>query len=511
MSTSHPRPHRARAQQTLPLLVATCLTILAISAAAALAISAAAAASATQPSATISSTALRGALATRRADQRTHAHDSSRLSACLRTHPGRCDTQRLAVKRSRIRLGAAERKVLSLTAHIARKRHASGAAHTPGGTGEIGSASTGGAASAGSTTRTSSSSSGASTGTDTTKTLDSGASPPEILTGKGTLGSTGLGGGPSSEGPSATSTGFQPGLNSGSDPTYDIPGAAQLGAKLVRIAFDINETPQQMETVIAEYAAKGIQVEPMASFYGKLPTPAEAQNLGGWAKAFGPSGSFWAHRSGTPEPIQSIEFGNETSYSYQYSNDTIAGYASRAQTYALRFAEAVSSIRSSNPSVGLLAQGDAGNANSAWVENMFKAVPNLGGMVAGWTIHPYGPEWRGRLETLIQQTAAQGAPSTIPIDVTEWGLSSDEGHCLTENYGWNACMSYQEAGEALTETVSEMRQMLGSRLDMFMLYQVRDQEATGAGDQRESYFGALQHELQPKGAYTTAVKSLLSA
>jgi hypothetical protein len=53
--------------------------------------------------------------------------------------------------------------------------------------------------------------------------------------------------------------------------------------------------------------------------------------------------------------------------------------------------------------------------------------------------------------------------------------------------------------------------MLGSRLDMFMLYQVRDQEATGAGNQRESYFGALQHELQPKGAYTTAVESLLSA
>jgi hypothetical protein len=503
MSTSHPRPHRVRAQQAIALLTATCLTILAFSAGAA--------ANTTQPTATISSTALHGALAARRADRRVLAHNSRRLSVCLHTHPGRCDAQRLAVKRSGIRLGAAERKVLSLTAHIARGRHASGAAPTPGGTGEIGSAGAGGATSTGSTTRTSSSGSGTSTGTDTAKTLDSGAGPPESLTGKGTLGSTGFGGGLSSEEPSATSTGFQPGLNSGSDPTYDIPGAAQLGAKLVRIAFDINETPQQMEAVIAEYAAKGIQVEPMASFYGKLPTPAEAQNLSSWAKAFGPSGSFWARRSGTPEPIQSIEFGNETSYSYQYSNDTVAGYASRAQTYALRFAEAVSAIRSTNPSVGLLAQGDAGNANSAWVENMFKAVPNLGGLVAGWTIHPYGPEWRDRLETLIQQTAAQGAPSTIPIDVTEWGLSSDEGHCLTENYGWNACMSYQEAGEALTETVSEMRQMLGSRLDMFMLYQVRDQEATGASNQRESYFGALQHELQPKGAYTTAVESLLSA
>lgn len=497
-ATPHSRPHRARAQQTITLLVATCLTILAISAGAA--------AGATQPTATISSATLHVALSVRSADRRVLAHNSNELSICLHTPPNRCVAKRRAVKRSRIKLNAAERKVLSLTADIARRSHVSGTVHERG---RVGSGSSG-SSSTGSSTAPTSSTSPAWTGT--AKTPGSTTGPTESLAGsKEAIGSTGSSGSLLPEVPSATSAGFQPGLNSGSDPTYDIPGATQLGAKLVRIAFDINETPQQMETVIAEYAAKGIQVEPMASFYGELPTPAEAQNLGSWAKAFGPSGSFWTHKSGTPEPIQSIEFGNETSYSYQYSNDTVAGYASRAQTYALRFAEAVSAIRSTNPSVGLLAQGDAGNANTAWIENMFKAVPNLGNLVAGWTIHPYGPEWRGRLETLIQQTAAQGAPSTIPIDVTEWGLSSDEGHCLTENYGWNACMSYQEAGEALSETVSEMRQMLGSRLDMFMLYQVRDQEATGAGNQRESYFGALQHELQPKGAYTTAVKSLLGA
>ncbi len=495
MATSHPRPRRARAQQAIALLVATCLTILAISTAAG--------ARVTQPTATISSTTLHSALVTRAADRQALAHDSSRLQACLHTRHKRCSPERLALKRSHIKLTAAKRRVLALTARIARIRHTPPATRTSGTTGEPYSGN--------SPSSSAGTSDGAGDSTDGSNTNTGSGATENLIGGKGAIGSTGLGGNTQLEGPAAISTGFQPGLNSGSDPTYDIPGATQLGAKLVRIAFDIDETPQQMETVIAEYASKGIQVEPMASFYGKLPTPTEAQNLASWAKAFGPNGTFWEHRSGTPEPIQSIEFGNETSYSYQYSNDTVAGYASRAQTYALRFAEAVSAIRSTNPNVGLLAQGDAGNANSAWVENLFKAVPNLGELVAGWTIHPYGPEWRGRLETLIQQTAAQGAPSTIPIDVTEWGLSSDEGHCLTENYGWNACMSYQEAGEALSETASEMRQMLGSRLDMFMLYQVRDQEATGAGNQRESYFGALQHELQPKGAYTTAVKSLLSA
>jgi hypothetical protein len=142
---------------------------------------------------------------------------------------------------------------------------------------------------------------------------------------------------------------------------------------------------------------------------------------------------------------------------------------------------------------------------------MFKAVPNLGQYVAGWTIHPYGPGWRPRLEALIRETAAQGAPSNIPIDITEWGLATDNGKCLTENYGWNPCMTYSEAAEVLTRTVSEMRQVLGSRMGLFMLYQVRDKQPTGASNNREEYFGALQHELQPKGEYTTAAQALMAS
>jgi hypothetical protein len=266
-----------------------------------------------------------------------------------------------------------------------------------------------------------------------------------------------------------------------------------------------------MEPIVADYAAKGIQVEFLADFYASMPTPAEADSLATWAKTFGPGGSFWANRTDGQLAVKMIEFGNETSYSYQYSNDTTAGYASRAQTYALRFKEAATAVSAVNPGVGMLAQGDAGNAGSTWISNMFKAVPNLGQYVAGWTIHPYGPGWRSRFEALIAETAAQGAPSNIPIDVTEWGLSTDNGQCVTENYGWNACMTYDEAGEVLTRTVSEMRQMLGSRMGLFMLYQVRDKVAPGASNDREEYFGALQHELAPKGAYTTAAQALMAS
>jgi len=310
---------------------------------------------------------------------------------------------------------------------------------------------------------------------------------------------------------SSRSAAFQPGINSGSAAIWELPGAVQLGAKVVRIDMGIEESVAQLEPIIAAYAEKGIRVAPLAGFAGRLPTPAEAQNLASWARAFGAGGTFWAGRSDGRLAIQTIEFGNETSLSYQYNDNSPAGYASRAQTYALRFTEAARAIRAANTSVGLLAQGDSGNAGPAWVENMFKAVPGLGALVAGWTVHPYGPNWRVKFAEIISQTAAQGAPSTIPIDVTEWGLTSDNGRCLSENYGWNACMSYQEAAGVLSRTVTEMRQALNGRLGLLLLYQIRDQKPSGESTGREYYFGALQRELQPKGAYTTEVESLLAS
>lgn len=317
---------------------------------------------------------------------------------------------------------------------------------------------------------------------------------------------------PVKETPTPTpSTLFQPGINSGSSTAFDIPDSQQLGAKVVRMGWGIEATPKELAPVIAQYAAVGIRVAPLAVFAGRIPSAAEAQNLASWARTFGPGGTFWANRSDGQLAIQTIEFGNETSYSYQYSDDSPSGYATRAQGYATRFAEAATAIKAANPGVGLLAQGDAGNAGPAWIENMFKAVPNLGALVAGWTIHPYGPGWRPRLEALVKTTAAQGAPSTIPIDITEWGLSTDNGDCVYENYGWNTCMTYQEAAEVLNRSVSEMRQTLNGRLGLFLLYDVRDQQAAGASNNREAYFGALQHETGTKGAFTEAVKALMSS
>src|ERR1700686_3329930 len=85
---------------------------------------------------------------------------------------------------------------------------------------------------------------------------------------------------------------FSPGLVSGSEP-LDLESAGKLGAKIVRLEWDISDPPSKLEPVIAAYAARGIRVAPLAGFYARIPTTAEALNLATWAKTYGSAGTFW--------------------------------------------------------------------------------------------------------------------------------------------------------------------------------------------------------------------------
>jgi hypothetical protein len=479
MFTSHPRSQRAWAQRITTLLVATCLTLLTLSAGAT--------ARATQPIATISGTVLRGPLAARTVDRRALAHNSRRLSTCLRARPGHCRADRHAVRRSRVKLTGIERKLRSLTARIARHHHK----HT---------------------------------GTPTSKGKRAPAAPPTASKSESRSGTrSGLGSTSDSTGSSAgsTSTGsFEVGVVAGSALTFERPFIQKLGAHTARMEFEIGTPTSQMAPIVEAYARAGIRPLLLASFHGTLPTTTEAQNLASWAATFGPGGTLWQGKSfpaGTA--VTDIEFGNETSFAYQYSDTSnasnwyaLSSYAARAQSYALRFKDAQIAIGAANSKVGLLAQADDGDSgSSAWIDNMFAAVPDLAGRVAGWTVHPYGPRWQLKIDKLVSSTAAHGASDTIPIFVTEWGLASDNGRCLSDNYGWNTCMTFSEASTTLSSTVGAMKARYGSRLAAFYLYQAHDQAAPGTSTNRESYFGAFQSNEAPKGAYTTTVESLLSA
>jgi hypothetical protein len=312
--------------------------------------------------------------------------------------------------------------------------------------------------------------------------------------------------------PPAGDPNFQPGLVDGPNVSAgDLQAASLLGAKVVRVGLSINTSVAELEPIVAGYASKGIRVAPLAEFSSEMPTPAEAQNLATWAKAFGPGGTFWADRSDGQLAIRSIEFGNETASGVEYgAQKGQPAYTKLAQDYATRLREAAEAINASGMHVGMLAQED--DETGDWINGMYSAVPDLTKYVAGWVIHPYGGEQynRGRLEELINQTAQHGA-STIPIDATEWGVSTDNGRCLSYNEGLNRCMTYEEAGLVLKSTITWMSKMLGNRLGDFFLYQSGDQDITGQSADWQGYFGVLQHNLAPKGAYTAQVEALLSS
>jgi hypothetical protein len=325
---------------------------------------------------------------------------------------------------------------------------------------------------------------------------------------------------PAPEGPPSSGS-FEMGENSGSSVLYELPALQQLSAHTARLEFGINTPVSQLEPIVEAYAKAGIRPLLLAGFHGRIPSTSEAQNLGSWAAAFGPGGTFWQGKNlPASAAVTNIEFGNETNDAYQFSETAstsnwynLPSYAERAQNYALRFASAETAIRGVNSHVGLLAQGgDGGCGCMTWVKNMFAAVPDLASRVAGWTIHPYGPEWKSTIDRLISQTSSVGAPSSIPVYVTEWGLTTDNGRCLSGgNFGFNACMSYSQAASTLESNLAAMRSEYGSRLRAFYLYQATDQKPSGAGSGREDYFGALQRNGASKGAYTTTVESLLAA
>ena len=314
---------------------------------------------------------------------------------------------------------------------------------------------------------------------------------------------------------------FKTGVVLGSATNWELPFAKQLGAKGARMEFDIDTPAADLAASVEAYAKAGIQPLLLAGFQGRTPTVAQAANLASWAAAYGPGGSFWTGK-GYPASVAvtKIEFGNESNQSWQYaslaSNPSWAStstYASIAQGYARAFKEAATKIEAANAGVGLLAIGDAPGNWAQWMNNVYAAVPDFSDYVAGWTMHPYGPQarWQPNMDNALAQLAAHKAPTSTPIYVTEYGLSTDNGRCLDDNYGWDKCLTYDQAGSALSASVAAMRARYGSRLAAMFLYQAHDLADAGASGSRESYFGGLTLDGATKGAYTAAIKSLLSA
>jgi hypothetical protein len=316
----------------------------------------------------------------------------------------------------------------------------------------------------------------------------------------------------------STSANFQVGMNSGSAISWQLGFITLLNAKHARMEFDIATPVSDIAPIVLQYAQAGIQPLLLAGFQGRTPTAAEAQNLATWAAAFGPGGTLWQGKNlPASTAVTRIEFGNETNNPYQYTGWTLtddwysnATYLDRAKEYARQAKNAAIAVKAANPGVGILAVGDQYSGYTTWINAMFDAVPDLADYVAGWTVHPYGPNWKIPMDNMIAAMKQRGAVDK-PLYATEWGLSSDNGRCLSDNFGFDKCMTYSAAATTLHDALAGMRARYGSRLAAVYVYSTSDLRATGTSTDREHYFGVLRSDKSAKGAYTDEVKAQLTA
>ncbi|MGI9001737.1 MAG: hypothetical protein ACR2GH_08710 [Pseudonocardia sp.] len=287
------------------------------------------------------------------------------------------------------------------------------------------------------------------------------------------------------------------GVVANSGPPEDAAKIGVLDPPLVRVEFPIETSPAQIQPYVDAYAVEGTRVLLLAGFAGRTPTEPDARNLGRWAAAFGPA-------SGRLLPVPAIEFGNETSYTYQYDDSPQdESYTERARTYARLAAVASDAIRAVDPEVGLLVQADDANTGPVWIDAMFDAVPDLAEHVTGWTIHPYGPGYDARLNRARTQLSKHAA--VRPLWITEWGLALDDGRCLEDNRGWDRCLDAEQAAAILLQVVADLaRHDVGA----FLVYQGYDQRSPDVDSNPERHYGVLTVQGNDKGVYTEAVRAL---
>ena len=289
----------------------------------------------------------------------------------------------------------------------------------------------------------------------------------------------------------------------------------KLGARVVRVEFDIGTPAASLRDTVAALTRRGARPLLLAGFHGRMPTEAEARNLGGWAAAFGPGGASGPSPAGAGCRSGMIEFGNETSYTRPVRRHLL-GPVLRGPGRAVRDALRTGprGDRRKRRPVGLLAQADdGGTASSVWVTHMFGAVPKLGQLVAGWTVHPYGPreKWQPKLRPADRADRRHGRAGDRPDrrdrvrDQLERRGRADRQLRLAREPDLRARRRRRCARPS-----ADMRDdaKIAKRLRLFLVYSAHDLRPPGATNDREAYFGALRNDLTPKGAYTAEVRRL---
>ncbi len=270
------------------------------------------------------------------------------------------------------------------------------------------------------------------------------------------------------------------GVNPGSAPYYNLHG---LGARAAT-PFDSYRVGIQIDTFLNDYEAtatwldylNGLGIKPLVTllFYNRIPTVGECNAIDGWLDTY-------ASR------ILALEFGNETSFSYQSTSYT------QGALYASRCATAYTAVQGRVPFIIQASQ---------WVDDLYTADPDIEDYCDGWTIHRYQTDYETYIDAILAQT-------TKPLWITEIGFATDDGLSLDDNYtAWPVDMTYADAADAMQDYYDYLRSK-GSRVAAMYVYRGADGSAHGANGDKENYFGVLNSSRTRKGAYTTKVLDLI--
>ena len=220
--------------------------------------------------------------------------------------------------------------------------------------------------------------------------------------------------------------------------------------------------------------------------FDSIPTDAQVDSAAAWAKS----------QAGK---IKNVEFGNE---SFIHMSSQGGAYALAAKRLAQDLA---------GSGVGVLIQADDNNSGSSWwIDAEYQAVPDLHKYAAGWVIHPYGPSsvHTTRINRVWGMVNKYGG-GNVKFYATEYGMASDGGRTLNDNYEYPVNLSYDAAGPLLTQGIADFKNT--GKVAQVMLYQSTDQAAPGSSNDREGYFGLLQAGGGLKGALTQAAIAAFAA
>lgn len=193
------------------------------------------------------------------------------------------------------------------------------------------------------------------------------------------------------------------------------------------------------DKIVAAAKANGITILPVLSYAPSWASPTDASAYAAFVKA-----AIERYGPGTSANLKWWELWNEPYFAYAWS-----GHTPEPEAYARDFAAAAEAAKSVSSSVKLLIAADYQDApqtggstpwETSWISDMFAAVPNLGKLIDGVSVHPYGDnpslplaepggwldangEWAfQRIDTIHQKFLEHGI--NVPFWITEEGWST---------------------------------------------------------------------------------------